>query len=78
LPALPSGRERELDYERLLREALIYAAVYGWPEHLDGDGGLFEKLSLRIKKLPGRTSLYELFSPIAKSIEAERKKKPTR
>lgn len=68
------GREREYDHERLLREALIYTAAYGWPDHLDGDGGLFAKLALTIKKLPARNTLYEIFSPVVERIKAERAK----
>jgi hypothetical protein len=70
-PRNRGGREREVDRERLLREALIYAVVYGWPDHLEGDGGLFEKLATKIKNMPARTVLYEIFSPIVNRIKDE-------
>jgi hypothetical protein len=68
------GRDREVDRERLLREALIYSVVYGWPDHLDGDGGLFDKLGARVKNLPARTTLYEIFTPVVDGIKDERSK----
>jgi hypothetical protein len=66
------GRDREVDRERLLREALIYSVVYGWPDKLDGDGGLYDKLAARVKNLPSRTTLYDIFRPVAVCIEDER------
>jgi hypothetical protein len=66
------GREREVDRERLLREALVYSVVHGWPDRLDGDGGLFDKLGARVKNLPARTTLYEIFTPVADGIRNER------
>jgi hypothetical protein len=79
-PRHAGGREREFDRERLLTEALIYTAVHGWPDHVDGDGGLAEKLAATTVKLPGRTTLHDIFDPIMNRIKAERdkleKKKP--
>jgi hypothetical protein len=73
-PRNRGGREREVNRERLLTEALIYTAVHSWPDHLDGEGGLFEKLAATIKNMPGRTTFYEIFTPVVKRIEAERNK----
>ena len=79
------GRGREYDHERLLGEALVYSVVHGWPERLSGEGGLFEKLAATGVKMPEKTTLYDIFSPVAeriknerKRIEGERKKKEER
>jgi len=83
-PRNRGGRPREVDRERLLTTALIYAAVCGWPDTLDGEGGLFEKLEFELEQVPGRTTLYQIFNPIHDRIEDERnkskksKKKPVR
>jgi hypothetical protein len=66
------GRDREVDRERLLKEALIYSVVHGWPDHLEGEGGLFDKLAAKIRNMPGRTTLYEIFTPIVNRIKDER------
>jgi hypothetical protein len=71
VPRNRGGRPREYDYEGLLREALIYAAVYGWPDSLSGEGGLFSKLAGTKIKLPGPTTLHDIFGSIDERIKAE-------
>jgi hypothetical protein len=73
-PRKLGGRPQIYSRERLLTEALVYVAVYGVPDTLDGEGGLFEKLELRLPSVPKRTQLFEIFSPISRRIEDERKK----
>jgi hypothetical protein len=82
-PRNRGGRPPKYNRERILTEALIYSAVSGWPDTLDGVGGAFEKLEARLKpnQIPERTTLFEIFSPIQKRIDDEReksKKKPVR
>jgi hypothetical protein len=81
LPGVPAvnkgGRPPEYDRERLVTEALIYTIVDGWPDSLNGVGGLFEKLKDRLgeSKTAGRTQLFNLFTPIQRRIDAEKKEK---
>jgi hypothetical protein len=82
-PRNRGGRPPTYNRERILTEALIYSAVNGWPNTLDGEGGAFEKLEARLKpnEIPERTRLFEIFSPIQKRIDDERekyKKRPIR
>jgi hypothetical protein len=70
------GRPDKYPHERILTEALIYIAVNGTPATLGGDGGLFEKLELVLKPgdTPERGTLRNIFNPIWKRIEDERKR----
>jgi hypothetical protein len=75
-PRNRGGRPVEYPRERIVTEALIYIAVNGAPATLDGEGGLFEKLELGLKpsEIPKRNTLYNIFNPIWKRIEDERKR----
>src|SRR5262249_40953380 len=73
------GRERQFDAEMLLTEALVYLAVEGeLPKHVAGDNSLHEKLELQLgAECPGRSRFSELFGPIYKRIEDERRRRHT-
>jgi hypothetical protein len=75
-PRNRGGRPLKYHRDRILTEALIYIAVNGVPDSLDGEGGLFEKLELELKpsEIPERTALYDIFTSIWKRIEDERNK----
>jgi hypothetical protein len=75
-PRNSGGRPDKYHHMHIVTEALIYIAVNGVPATLDGDGGLFEKLGLTLKptEIPGRGTLYNIFTPIWKRIEDERKR----
>jgi hypothetical protein len=74
-PRNRGGRPDKYPHMRIVIEAMIYIAVNGPPATLDGEGGLFEKLGLRLKpaETPGPGTLYNIFNPIWKRIEDERK-----
>jgi hypothetical protein len=68
------GRPAVFNNEDLLIEALVYAGVAGaLPQQVEGDGSLFEKLTLRLRKrCPERTRFHEIFDPVYRRIKEER------
>lgn len=75
-PRNRGGRPLKYSREHLVTEALVYIAVNGTPDTLDGHGGLFEKLEIVLKPtdIPERSTLYNIFNPIWGRIEDERKR----
>jgi hypothetical protein len=76
------GHPRLYPYEEALIEALVYVGTQGTPDNLEGDGGLVEKVELalqeRNKRIPGKTSLANLFRDPFNRIDAARKARPRR
>jgi len=67
------GRPPEFNLVDLLTEAFIYVAVEGLPNTMEGEGGLHEKLKLRLgSRCPERTRFREIFSPIFQHIRQGR------